>query len=57
MSLKGYYGNISQTDSYVGRVLTALHELKLDENTIVIYTSDHGGDGGSSPHVDQTQYV
>jgi choline-sulfatase len=31
-----------RVDSQLGRVLAALHETGLDENTIVIMTSDHG---------------
>ena len=37
-----YYANLAQMDDCAGRVLTALQELGLDRNTIVIYTSDHG---------------
>lgn len=44
-----YYGMISQVDHNVGRILVALDDLGLKENTIVIFTSDHGdwlGDHG-----------
>jgi arylsulfatase A-like enzyme len=37
-----YYGAISQTDDAIGKVLSKLSELGLDNNTIVIYTTDHG---------------
>ncbi|MHA6483250.1 sulfatase-like hydrolase/transferase [Paenibacillus sp. strain BS8-2] len=37
-----YYGYISQVDHAVGLLLDKLKQLKLDENTLVIYTSDHG---------------
>ena len=37
-----YYANLAQMDDCAGRVLRALRELGLQENTIVIYTSDHG---------------
>ncbi len=37
-----YYGMISFTDKYVGRILDRLDALGLAEDTIVIYTSDHG---------------
>ena len=37
-----YYGLCSQVDNQVGRVLHRLEELGLMENTIVIYSSDHG---------------
>ncbi len=37
-----YYGMISQMDMEIGRILATLEERGLSENTIVIYTSDHG---------------
>lgn len=37
-----YYGMISQMDYDIGRILAALDARGLRENTIVIYTSDHG---------------
>jgi len=37
-----YYANLAQMDDCAGTVLHALHELGLEENTIVVYTSDHG---------------
>jgi arylsulfatase A-like enzyme len=37
-----YYGMISLIDHNVGRVLTALEDLGLAENTLVVYTTDHG---------------
>src|SRR5262249_32177997 len=45
----GYMGNLAFLDLCVGQVYSALEELGLAENTIVIYTSDHGdmdGDHG-----------
>lgn len=47
--IANYYGKISLIDHNVGRILIALDELGLSENTFVIYTSDHGdwlGDHG-----------
>ena len=44
-----YYGAISLIDENVGRVLEALDRLGLSENTLVLFTSDHGellGDHG-----------
>ena len=35
-------GEISYHDEYLGKFLTKLEELGLDENTIVVVTSDHG---------------
>jgi len=37
-----YWGVISFLDQEVGRILAALAETGLDENTIVVFTSDHG---------------
>ncbi|MHC4642185.1 MAG: sulfatase family protein [Planctomycetota bacterium] len=36
------YRLITGMDSAVGRIMAALKELKLDDNTVVIFTSDHG---------------
>ncbi|MBT2161249.1 sulfatase [Zobellia sp. KMM 6746] len=38
-----YAGLIEQVDEAVGSVLYTLKELSLDENTIVVFTSDNGG--------------
>ncbi|MSP13212.1 MAG: DUF4976 domain-containing protein [Chloroflexi bacterium] len=38
----GYYGLITYMDDKVGRLLAALAETGQRENTLVIYTSDHG---------------
>lgn len=40
--LQAYYASVSYMDAQVGRVLDALDELGLTENTIVIFSSDHG---------------
>ncbi|HUE71516.1 MAG TPA: sulfatase [Pirellulaceae bacterium] len=37
-----YYANVANIDRAVGRVLAALDELKLAENTLVLFTSDNG---------------
>lgn len=39
---KGYYAMVSEVDFHVGRILDTLDDLGLTENTIVIFTSDHG---------------
>ena len=46
-AIRGYYGNVSQMDANVGRVFDTLRELGLDENTVVVYTSDHGEMAGA----------
>jgi arylsulfatase A-like enzyme len=40
--LPGYYGMIKRLDEALGRLLDALKSLDLLDNTIVVYTSDHG---------------
>ncbi len=37
-----YYGAVTAIDEQIGRVLAALRESGLDEDTIVVLTSDHG---------------
>ncbi|MBT3287264.1 MAG: sulfatase-like hydrolase/transferase [Victivallales bacterium] len=39
---KLYYGMVSLMDHHIGRILDALDERGLADNTIVIFTSDHG---------------
>jgi choline-sulfatase len=38
----GYYGMITELDEYVGQVYDALDEAGELDNTVFIYTSDHG---------------
>jgi arylsulfatase A-like enzyme len=40
--LAGYYGMISHHDAWIGRLLATLRATGAEENTIVVYTSDHG---------------
>ena len=40
--LRGYYACVSQMDDAMGRVLDKLDELGIRENTIIVYTTDHG---------------
>lgn len=54
-SANGRFGDwVEEVDWSVGRVLDTLRELKIDENTLVIFTSDNGpwlikgADGGSA---------
>jgi len=37
-----YYGMISLMDKYIGKILDKLDELGLAENTLVVFTTDHG---------------
>jgi arylsulfatase A-like enzyme len=40
--LGGYYGMVKRLDEALGRLLDALASLELRENTILLFTSDHG---------------
>ena len=48
---KGIAAMITRMDGDVGRLLALLKELKIDENTLVIFTSDNGPhkEGGNNP--------
>ena len=48
---KGHAAMVSRLDADVGRLLAILKELKLDENTLVIFSSDNGphAEGGNDP--------
>ncbi|MDA0708971.1 MAG: sulfatase-like hydrolase/transferase [bacterium] len=48
-----YLGEISLLDAQIGRVLDALDRSGLAENTLVIYTPDHGDMCGSHGMVDK----
>ncbi|MHC1705717.1 MAG: sulfatase [Tenuifilaceae bacterium] len=37
-----YYAFVTEIDDWVGKILNKLDELKLTENTLVIFVSDHG---------------
>ncbi len=40
--ISNYYGLITEVDVWVGKILDTLEEQGLAENTLVIFTSDHG---------------
>lgn len=42
-----YYGQVTAIDFEIGRLLKGLKELGVDDNTIILYTSDHGDKLGS----------
>jgi len=45
--IAGYYAAVTAVDDQVGRLLRRLRELKMEENTIVLFSSDHGNMLGS----------
>tara|TARA_R110002050_G_scaffold172142_1_gene304376 strand:- start:2542 stop:4116 length:1575 start_codon:yes stop_codon:yes gene_type:complete len=40
--ISNYYGLVREIDDWVGRILEALDQNGLTDNTLVIFTSDHG---------------
>jgi arylsulfatase A-like enzyme len=48
---QGYYGAITAVDKEFARLLKALDDNGMDEDTIVVYTSDHGEMMGSHGHM------
>ena len=50
---QGYYGAITAVDKEFARLLKALDDNGMADNTIVIYTSDHGDMMGSHGHMDK----
>jgi arylsulfatase A-like enzyme len=52
--IKRYWGLVAMVDAQVGRMMETLEDLGLDENTVVVYTSDHGDMMGSHRLVAKT---
>ncbi len=50
---KGYYGHISAIDEQIGKLILSLKETDQYDNTIIIYTSDHGDMLGSQGMLDK----
>lgn len=44
-----YYGMVTEVDDWIGKILSRVDELGLTDNTLIVFTSDHGemlGDHG-----------
>jgi arylsulfatase A-like enzyme len=39
---RAYYGAVSYVDDCVGKLLNVLKQCRLRENTIIIFSGDHG---------------
>lgn len=39
---RAYYGAVSYVDDCIGRILKVLKECRLDDNTIIVFSGDHG---------------
>ena len=48
--VRGYYASMSFMDAQVGRILKGLEESGVADNTIVVFTSDHGFNLGEHGH-------
>ena len=53
-AIQAYYASITFADAQVGRLLDALEETGLTDNTIVVFTSDHGYHMGEHGHWQKT---
>jgi arylsulfatase A-like enzyme len=40
--IANYYGFVTEIDDWVGKIINKLDELKLRDNTLIIFMSDHG---------------
>jgi arylsulfatase A-like enzyme len=52
--LRCYYAQVSMVDAYMGRILDELDKLGIADNTLVIFTSDHGDMNGGHGLMDKT---
>ena len=52
-----YWGLCTLVDKYVGRILASLAELGLADDTIVVYTSNHGHLLGGASAAEQERAV
>jgi len=53
-AIQAYYASITFADAQLGRILKALEKTGLDENTIVLFTSDHGYHMGEHGYYQKT---
>lgn len=53
---KAYYANMSLIDRKIGEVIQKLKDLNLYENTLIIFTSDHGDYMGDFGVASKAQY-
>ena len=53
-AIQAYYASITFADAQLGQILKALKETGLDDNTIIVFTSDHGYHMGEHGHWQKT---
>ena len=49
-----YYGDVTLIDDCVGRVLDAIRECGIEEETIFVFSTDHGDATGSHKHFEKS---
>ena len=49
-----YYGDVSLIDDCVGRVLDAIQECGIEDDTIFVFSTDHGDATGSHKHFEKS---
>jgi len=54
-SRQAYYGCVTQVDEQIGRVLEVLHQRGMLEDTLILFTSDHG-DMSADQHLWRKSY-
>jgi iduronate 2-sulfatase len=53
-AIQAYYSSITFADAQVGRILDALEASGLSDNTVIVFTSDHGYHMGEHGHWQKT---
>ncbi len=53
-AIQAYYASITFADAQLGRILKSLDETDLADNTIIVFTSDHGYHMGEHRHYQKT---
>jgi len=53
-AIQAYYASITFADAQVGRIIDAVDRLGLAENTVIVFTSDHGYHMGEHGHWQKT---
>ncbi|MEZ6126370.1 MAG: sulfatase-like hydrolase/transferase [Planctomycetaceae bacterium] len=53
-AIQAYYASITFADAQAGKILNALRDTGLADNTIVLFTSDHGYHMGEHGHYQKT---
>jgi arylsulfatase A-like enzyme len=52
----GYYALVTEIDHHVGEILKALEAFGMDDETLIIYTSDHGDFAGKHGMVEKCAF-